>query len=352
MKKFLYTIIFILATQFVFSQTADKTTGCIPLKVNFSSPSAAEYFWVFDDGTTSDKQNPEHIFTSDGNYTVKLFSNSSQSQEIGKLSITVYPDLIVDLKSDEGGNSDEKSPAYTYDDMGTYDISLALKTNYAECDITIIEEDYITIEEKEADFKLDKNSSCTAPATFTISNLSENLEGYTYEWDFGDGRTSTDFAPDAITYNEVGLYIVELVMTAPGGCYDRRQSSIRVGPPIIKILMEDTLCLESTITVWNESTGVSHFWDFGEGAEPRESREGFPSVTYTTPGVKTVYYRNRQGVCEGDTTFTVYVPEKISSFQVSPQTICGSPSVTLELEADIKNMDNYYWNESDSSTYK
>lgn len=54
--------------------------------------------------------------------------------------------------------------------------------------------------------------SCSAPFTVDFQNLSNN--GTTYEWDFGDGNTSTSVNPSH-TYADTGLYTITLI--ADGG---------------------------------------------------------------------------------------------------------------------------------------
>lgn len=54
-----------------------------------------------------------------------------------------------------------------------------------------------------------------APLLVNFSNNSQNTT--TYVWDFGDGTTSTDFAPTH-TYLENGTYIIILTSINSGGC--------------------------------------------------------------------------------------------------------------------------------------
>jgi PKD repeat protein len=67
---------------------ADKTKGQSPLTVQFtdsSSGSIDAYLWTFGDGSTSDKQNPIHVYTNNGRYTVQLtVSNSAGSNTMTK----------------------------------------------------------------------------------------------------------------------------------------------------------------------------------------------------------------------------------------------------------------------------
>ena len=55
--------------------TANPTSGMRPLTVAFSDASSGEvtgWSWNFGDGTTSTEQNPSHIYSRPGAYTVTL----------------------------------------------------------------------------------------------------------------------------------------------------------------------------------------------------------------------------------------------------------------------------------------
>ncbi|MEX0679219.1 MAG: PQQ-dependent sugar dehydrogenase [Pirellulales bacterium] len=74
---------------------ADLTAGLPPLSVNFSSAgsfdpegAAVTYDWDFDDTQTSTEANPTHIFTTAGQYTVRLIVSDGTST-------TLAVDLIV-----------------------------------------------------------------------------------------------------------------------------------------------------------------------------------------------------------------------------------------------------------------
>lgn len=59
----------------------------------------------------------------------------------------------------------------------------------------------------EADFFASETLGCAVPFTITFNNTSSNASSY--EWDFGDGGTSTDENPSH-TYTEAGTYSVSL----------------------------------------------------------------------------------------------------------------------------------------------
>jgi hypothetical protein len=82
-----------------FDIAADVSTfaGPPPLKVNFrSAPFDAsgkvQYHWIFDDGTTSNEQNPIHTFTKSGYYEVVLRAKDQKGNQNGwALILGVWP---------------------------------------------------------------------------------------------------------------------------------------------------------------------------------------------------------------------------------------------------------------------
>lgn len=70
---------------------ADPIEGISPLTVNFTdlSENATNWAWDFGDGATSNEQNPTHIYTQGGSFTVKLTASNS-----GSTDTTIQTDLI------------------------------------------------------------------------------------------------------------------------------------------------------------------------------------------------------------------------------------------------------------------
>ncbi len=80
-----------LAADFI----ADKTSGTAPLTVQFTDQSSGNitgWSWDFGDGETSTEQNPQHIYTSAGKYTVKLTvndgTNTDEETKTGYITVT------------------------------------------------------------------------------------------------------------------------------------------------------------------------------------------------------------------------------------------------------------------------
>lgn len=99
----------------VASFTVSKTSGDVPLTVNFTSTSngnITSYSWTFGDGGTSGSMNPSHTYNSDGTFTARLTvtgpgGSSSASKTITaedpgtdvKFYNPTYTDITVTLNS-------------------------------------------------------------------------------------------------------------------------------------------------------------------------------------------------------------------------------------------------------------
>lgn len=87
----------------VASFNASVTTGEAPLVVDFSDTSTGDintWLWDFDDGTTSPEQNPEHTFSSPGDYLVSLSVEGTAGVDSATLQISVLPAAVQFLRAD------------------------------------------------------------------------------------------------------------------------------------------------------------------------------------------------------------------------------------------------------------
>ncbi|MEM1320161.1 MAG: PKD domain-containing protein [Bacteroidota bacterium] len=194
------------------------------------------YRWDFGDGTTSTDENPTHDFGINGTYTVQLIAmnacgSDTVEQEI-VISMGVGPlaglsssvdagciPLEVNFTDQSQGDPDtwawefeggtpatsgDQNPTVTYDTPGTYDVELIVTNGNGRDTITFV--DYITVEPAPtAEF-----SFTSTDGEVTFDNSSAN--GETYEWDFGDGNSSTEENP-VHTYATSGNFEVTLIVT-------------------------------------------------------------------------------------------------------------------------------------------
>ncbi|NOX90080.1 MAG: PKD domain-containing protein [Calditrichaeota bacterium] len=225
------------------SFTADPTSGCSPLTVQFTDQSTGEitdYSWDFGDGGTSTEQNPQHTYNSSGTYTVSLTVTGPGGSDTDTQTdlITVYDPITADFTGDptsgeaplsvqftdqsvgtvnswqwdfgDGGTSTVQNPTHEYSAAGTYTVTMTA-SNSCDSD-TKTKTDYITVTEATgnppvADFSGSPTSG-DAPLTVTFTDQSTN-DPTSWSWDFGDGGTSTEQNPTH-TYNSAGNYTVSL----------------------------------------------------------------------------------------------------------------------------------------------
>jgi gliding motility-associated-like protein len=120
----------------------------------------------------------------------------------------------------DGANSTIAAPSHTYNNPGTYSISLTA-TAQGQCTATLTKNSLINIVPMPiALFKSSPLENTVVEfkyASFEFMNNSQDAT--TYEWDFGDGTSSTDMSP-LHKYEETGDFRVTLYVTNDIGCTD------------------------------------------------------------------------------------------------------------------------------------
>lgn len=110
-----------------------------------------------------------------------------------------------------------------------------------------------------AEIGIDGPSLICIPGTVQFTNSSSG--GDTYSWQFGDGATSTEFAP-AHLYTQPGLYSVIMEMTDSHGCVIADTAAINVTAipvPIPSITGAAAICPDATTQLF-ASDGLSWSW--------------------------------------------------------------------------------------------
>ncbi|MFC2000236.1 ABC transporter substrate-binding protein [Chloroflexota bacterium] len=128
----------------------------------------------------------------------------------------------------DGGTSSERNPSHTYDTVGQYTVALAV-TGPGGSD-TETKTNYVEVGEIVADFT---GSPLSDEESIQVQFTDKSLgEIDTWEWDFGDGSTSTEQNPSH-TYDAIGEYTVTLKVTGPKGWDSETKSNyIKVTPPV------------------------------------------------------------------------------------------------------------------------
>jgi gliding motility-associated-like protein len=171
------------------------------------------------------------------------------------------------------------------------------------------------------------------PSSYQFDNLSSG--GNVYEWDFGDGNFSNDFAP-AHTYLTVGEYDVTLVVSDSLGCLSSDTVTIAIEVLAVDnavIQQMDTICPGDSILL-EASGGTSYFWTPTTYlSDPTISNPiAFPPATTTYQVIAT----DNCGIDTATSTIFVYISPTST---IPDVTICGGAITTLEAFGGI----NYSW---------
>jgi len=277
---------------------ANPLVGTVPLPVTFtdtSTGSPSTWNWIFGDmgaGNTSTVQNPSHMYTTAGTYSVNLtVTNAGGSKTLIKTNyITVTPPVPVanftgtpttgpaplsvsftDTSTGSpsswiwmfgdmgaGNTSTLQNPTHTYLSAGTYSVNLTV-TNAGGSN-TLIKTNYITVVTPPVANFTGTPLSGPAPllVVFTDTSTGSPMD---WNWTFGDigaGNTSTVQNPSH-TYTTAGTYSVNLTVTNAGGSNSLIRTNYIYVPVCFSDDFNDNMLGSAWTTMrgtWTEAGGV------------------------------------------------------------------------------------------------
>jgi gliding motility-associated-like protein len=289
---------------------------CINSLVSFqntSTPAPQAVLWKFGDGGTATTLNATHRYTANGTYTVWLYNSYSTCVDSVSQTVTVVgppiPDFSAPIRSKcqppldvsfqdlssagatswqwdfgDGGSSNQQNPNHTYNAYGSFTVKLIV-TNSTGCRDSIIKTDYVIVRRAQITIPLFPARGCV-PFTINpipIINAVDNV--LTYEWDFGDGGTSTLQNPSH-TYNIQGTYDVKLIITTSTGCRDTLlvPQAVKAGthPTVDFTAVPIPVCGNQPVQFTDLSAPADEWiWDFGDGGSATSKN---PSHRYQDTG--------------------------------------------------------------------
>ncbi|MEN8811537.1 MAG: gliding motility-associated C-terminal domain-containing protein [Flavobacteriales bacterium] len=171
------------------------------------------------------------------------------------------------------------------------------------------------------------------PSAASFGNNSRN--GNTFHWDFGDGNTSSAFAPTHI-YSSAGLYNVILTVSDSTGCIkpDTALITVNVFDPASAIITADTSICPNTNIQLNASGGSSYVW-----SPAATLSNPFVANPIASPTGPTTYQVIVTNPCGMDTSYVNIGIHSVTSTTSKDTTICNGDTARLLATGG----GNYFW---------
>lgn len=359
--------------------TPGKVSDCESLITKFidnSTGAPVSWQWDLGNGFTSTAQNPSAAYTSPGVYKVMLtVKNAAGNTSTTTKSVTVWAkpqpdftagpatgcmplDVTFTDRSDpvdgtittytwdfgDGTIGSGSNPVHTYNNALSPTVTLTV-TNSKGCTASKRISKLIEVAPAlNANFSISDKFLCTAPGVLTINNTTSGPGNLSYNWDFGDGTTSSDISPGQHSYNNKGSYNIKLTVSNDKGCTATKTSEdINVANFKSDFLLPATVC-ENSVAMFGtintpQADKVTWSVDKGTitpaGANPVYS----PAGTGTVKVTMTAGY----GKCEETVTkefAVISAPQAAFVSDIKP--ICDAP-VTVKLIDKSQGAVSWNW---------
>jgi len=360
--------------------TANTTSGCNPMVVQFTDQSTGNptsWSWDFGNGNTSSLQHPSATYTTAGSFTVTLtITNSAGSTHTKTMTnyITVHNSPTVDFVANDtagcpphavqftsqttlnapgtgsyywntgtGGTLTGQNPSFTYSNPGYYNVTHVV-VNGAGCTTSVQKPAYIHVYTPPvANFGSSWPVLCGLAQAAQFNSQSTGTGPLSYQWDFGDGGTSTDPNPSH-NYNTFDTFTVSLIVTDANGCKDTmvKPNYVAVVPTQAFFNAPASACEDEWITVTNTTPFTIYGnWNFGDGSLIDTNMTTVHQ--YTTPGTYTITLSVNNGTCNvfGSQTIVIH-PKPTIDFSANVLTPCPAPT-TIQFNNLTQNGTTYTW---------
>ncbi|RXK86549.1 PKD domain-containing protein [Filimonas effusa] len=276
--------------------SANPTSGCLPMQVQFSnlsnpvSGTITSSIWDFGDGQISPLLNPQHAYTTQGNFNVSLtIQNSFGCKQV--LQKNAFVQTSAKIKAD-----------FTY--------------TYA--------------------------NACQSPSLIRFADKSSGASNFSYQWSFGDGDSARSASPEH-TYNTAGTYPVRLIIFSENGCSDTVSQSITIGNIVPSFTLSSSGCTGKPLSFTNTSspTPRSVTWSFGDGTTASSINA---THSYTAPGVYEVKMKADFGACVDSASQSITVGSRpITAFTTAGPDESCAPVATVNFTNSSVGATGYKW---------
>ena len=329
------------------------------------------WLWDFGDGETSTAQNSTHIYSDKGTYAVELMvtdddgGSHSTTMEVTVVNLPPAVDfrisettvnvgdevMFTDLSSDperkplkylwdfgDGNTSTGSDPTHVYSISGTMTVRLTVIDDEFEAEMA---EGVVIVfpRIRPVSYFRVESESATVEDELRFYDESTDEDGYivAWQWEFGDGETSTR-RDSSHRYWDKGIYYATLVVIDDDGNQDSvtRKVTIENLPPAADFAAseEDTEVGEEILftdrTTDPEDKALVYAWDFGDGSTSSQKN---PGHEYNQAGTYTVELTVTDDEGETDVTTLVLSVHEAQTRRGIPGFPLASIAIGLSLAA-------------------
>ena len=354
--------------------TASFTQVANELDVVFTDTSQngpTSWAWNFGDGTTSTLQSPSHTYAAPGSYPVTLVTSNGAGDSI-PFSTTVivdqaptanftsitggltaqFTDASIDgpvawsWDFDDGNSSSVQNPAHTYGASGTYNVTLTVSNSEGSDSIT--RPVTVVLAPPVA------NVTCTVVGAGVSCDGSGSTSAATYTWTSTGGVTPTvgqGTSSATFTYPTSGTFNITLTVADVEGTQDSAVEAVAVvvpQPPTITNIATSSN-VNGVVDLAASATESPTSWSWTtspDGTITAGATTATPTITYTTPGVKTVTAIASNAVgpsapLSSTVNVTIAAPPPTITSIAAPNT-----AGVIPLSAVVANAATYSWTAS------
>lgn len=244
----------------------DFTEVCLNETTNFTDQTTIDtgsllsWNWKFGDNSSSNTQNTSNLYQDDGVHSVTLIINSDSScVDSITQDVTVYPLPDVQFTADKlegcqplevsfidqstvtsgynisqwewefgtSNGANDQFPTYTYQDDGTYSVTLTATTNEG-CKTTETINKMITVWPVPRAFFTTDPQPTNIKYPFITFTDGSSIDVIEWIWDLGDGNMSIE-QNIAHEYLDTGYFPIEQIVVNNYGCLDTALDTIYIG---------------------------------------------------------------------------------------------------------------------------
>jgi PKD repeat protein len=381
----------------VASASASPDTAIAPATISFSGSAAGgnqplSYEWNFGDGSSPvSMQNPSHEYTSPGTYNATLtVTDADGDSDTATVSVKINDNLVptADIQATpqsgiapitvafdpqvqggdapltfawdfgDGNTSTTRNPSHTYQTPGNYTASVTVTDDNGDTgsdtiDITVTDNSTPQINPGATP----QNGLAPLQVQFS-ANASGGDAPLTYDWEFGDGNTSTNKDP-VHTYQNSGQFTATVTVTDANGDTATGTVDIDAGSNTVPTANASASPQQGfaplNVQFFGNGSGgnapLSYSWSFGDGNTDTTQN---PTHTYQNPGTYTasLVVTDDNGDSANSTVEITVLDNSVPQVSVTASPTTGVVPTNVSFSSTINGGDapfTYQWNFGDGS---